>query len=155
MEVRIRPLREEDAKTSYHWRNNPEIFKYTGANYDHTITVEDETNWIRQVINKKNDYRCAIIVDGKYVGNIYLTDIGDGVATYHIFIGEQDYWGKGVAREASKQILDYGFNQLKLHEILLKVKRENTRANRLYQKLGFQEYDNDEIWCSMKIMNRR
>lgn len=153
MEVRIRPLIEEDAKISYQWRNNPEIFKYTGANYDHQITLGDETNWIRQVINNKNDYRCAIIADGQYVGNIYLTDIENGIGTYHIFIGEQDYWGKGIATKASEQLIDYAFKQLNLYEIRLKVKRQNSRAVSMYEKLGFQEYADDGLWCSMKLIN--
>ena len=149
MEVRIRPLIEEDAKTSYHWRNNPEIFKYTGANYDHIITLEDETNWIRQVISKKNDFRCAILVDGNYVGNIYLTNIQDGKAEYQIFIGEKNYWGKGVAKIASRLIISYGFENLQLNIIWLKVKKNNKRAYGLYKALGFSIVEEDEIWFTM------
>ena len=151
MEVRIRQLVEEDAKTSYKWRNNPEIFKYTGANYDHQITLEDETNWIRKIIKNPNDFRCAILANEVYVGNIYLTDIKDGIGNYHIFIGEQEYWGKGIAKEASRQIIEYGFNILGLREIHLKVKKENIRAKILYQRLGFKEYADDCIWYSMKL----
>lgn len=154
MNVRIRPLREEDAQTSYKWRNDTEVFKYTGANYDHEITLEDEANWIRIISKNKDEYRCANIADEEYVGNIYLTDIANGTATYHIFIGNKDYWGKGVAKEASREIIDYGFRVLKLTEICLKVKHDNTRAIKLYQKLGFVKYDQDSIWYSMKLINK-
>lgn len=152
MNVRIRPLREEDAQISYKWRNDTEVFKYTGANYDHEITLEDESNWIRNVSKNKNEYRCAIMANEEYVGNIYLTDIENGCATYHIFIGNKDYWGKGVAKEASRQIIDFGFKVLNLTEICLKVKHDNIAAKALYTKLGFQEYDADDMWLSMRLL---
>ena len=138
MKVTIRPLRREDAYTSVKWRNDSEVFRYTGNTYDHEITIESELAWIERVINKKDDYRCAIEVDGAYVGNIYLTDIHDGEAEYHIFIGNKEYWGKGVAKEASKQILTYAKEKLSLHNVILEVKRENVRAIELYKAVGFQ-----------------
>lgn len=153
MDVTIRPLREEDAYTSVKWRNDPEVFKYTGNTYDHVITIESELNWIRRVLASPTDYRCAIITDGKYVGNIYLHDITKDDAIYSIFIGEKDYWGKGVAQKASLLIIKYGFEYLKLKEITLKVKSLNTRAVSLYKSIGFQKYESDSEWISMKILN--
>ena len=154
MEVNIRPLVESDAYTSVHWRNDPEVFKYTGNTYNHIITIDSELEWIKKVIANPNDYRCAIIAEGKYVGNIYLTDIEGGKATYHIFIGDKEYWGKGVAYKASKKIIEYGFQHLHLDEVVLKVRRENNRAYTLYKRLGFQEFDSDGNWCSMRLQKR-
>ena len=151
MDINIRPLEVKDAYVSVKWRNDSEVFRYTGNTYDHIITLDSEIDWIKRVIANKNDYRCAIIVDGLYVGNIYLTDIKEGKATYHIFIGDKNYWGKGVAKEASKLIIQYGFEKLQLQEINLKVNKQNKRACSLYNSLGFQEYLSDEIWCSMRI----
>ncbi len=141
MEVKIRPLEPEDAYISVKWRNDPEVFKYTANTYGHTIVIEDELNWIKQAIEKtrlKSDYRCAIVADGVYVGNIYLTDVSNGKADYHIFIGNKDYWGKGVAKKASQLIIEYGFFHLGLSEIKLEVHRRNIAAIKLYQSLGFQ-----------------
>ena len=153
MQVTIRPLQEQDAYTSVQWRNDPEVFKYTGNTYDHEIKIGTELEWIRRVIANHKDYRCAILADGVYVGNIYLTDIGDGCATYHIFIGNKYYWGKGVAREASCQIIDYGFKELKLNKIVLDVKKQNERAIKLYLSLGFVILDEGDKWVKMGIMN--
>ena len=154
MQVTIRPLQEQDAYTSVQWRNDPEVFKYTGNTYDHEITIDSELAWIRKVMANHNDYRCAILADGVYVGNIYLTDIGDGCATYHIFIGDRGYWGKGVAREASRQIIDYGFKELKLDKIVLEVRKQNDRAIQLYQKLGFVILSEGDEWIEMEIRKK-
>ncbi len=151
MQVRIRPLQEQDAYTSVKWRNDPEVFKFTGNTYDHEIKIDTELEWIRRVINNPNEYRCAILVDERYVGNIYLTDINDGCATYHIFIGDKDYWGKGVAKMASRLIIEYGFGELHLNNITLRVKKENISAYLLYKALGFRELESDGEWIVMSI----
>jgi diamine N-acetyltransferase len=134
----IRPLEEEDARTSVRWRNIPDIWRYTKSAPDKQITLEDELNWIHDAISDERSARFAIIVDDTYVGNIYLTEIDDKSAEFHIFIGEKSYWGKGVAKEASKQIIKYARDTLGLKRICLEVKRENVAAYRAYRKLGFE-----------------
>jgi len=139
MTVSIRPLKIEDAYTSVKWRNDSEVFRYTGNTYDHSITIESELAWIKRVINKEDDYRCAIEVDGIYVGNIYLTDIHDGEAEYHIFLGNKEYWGKGIAKEASLLIFKRARDIFNLNKILLAVNEKNISAIKLYESLGFVE----------------
>lgn len=150
MEITIRPLIIEDAYTSVKWRNDPEVFKYTGNTYDHEITLESELSWIKRVIESEDEYRCAILVDGIYVGNIYLTDITDKDAIYHIFIGNKNYWGKGVAKKASDLILEYAFDKLRLQSVKLKVHKNNESAIALYAKLGFKTIGFDDPFYSMK-----
>lgn len=156
MQVTIRPLEEQDAYTSVKWRNDPEVFKYTGNTYDHEITIESKINWIRKVIKNNKigkDYRCAILADGEYVGNIYLTDIDGLTANYHIFIGNKDYWGKGAAKQASLLILKYAFDGLQLKSVSLRVRKDNISAFNLYKNLGFQEVEDKDGWTTMQVNN--
>ncbi len=153
MNVRIRPLKEQDAYTSVKWRNDPEVFKFTGNIYNHEITIDNELEWIRKVTANPTDYRCAILVDEVYVGNIYLTDIKEGTAHFHIFIGDKSYWGKGVAKRASLLILEYAFKVLNIKEVLLRVRNVNTSAYNLYLRLGFKDVKVDGIWTLMKLSN--
>lgn len=152
MQVTIRPLEENDAYTSVKWRNDPEVFKYTGNIYKNEIKIENELEWIHKVTSNSKDYRCAILADGVYVGNIYLTDIENGSAEYHIFIGDKLYWGKGVAKQASILILEYAFNVLSLDSVKLQVRKENTSALMLYQRLGFEVEKENVEWISMIVM---
>lgn len=151
MQVTLRPLREEDAYTSVNWRNDKEVFRYTGNTYSDIITLESELSWIKRVINNPDEIRMAIECEGEYVGNIYITDIEDREGEYHIFIGNKDFWGKGVAFDASRLLLDYSFRTLGLRRIKLKVKIQNKAAIRLYQKLGFIEESRDDLWINMYI----
>ena len=84
-----------------------------------------------------------------YVGNIYLTDINGESAEYHIFIGEKNYWGKGVAEEASRQILKYGLCERGFKYVYLHVRKDNVRAVQLYNKLGFVPIENEDNWIKM------
>ncbi|MGV9002165.1 MAG: GNAT family N-acetyltransferase [Candidatus Saccharimonadaceae bacterium] len=145
MEIYIRPLEENDAKISYVWRNDPEIWKYTGSAPDKIITLDDELTWIRRVIKDDTCRRFAIIADNEYVGNIYLTDIHDAKAEYHIFIGNKEYTGKGIAKEASKLIIDFARDILNLSSVTLEVRPENTRAVQLYLSLGFKVVKEEEF----------
>lgn len=157
MQVTIRPLEEKDAYTSVKWRNDPDVFKYTGNIYKEEIKLENELEWIGKVIANNGsgkDYRCAILVDGEYVGNIYLTDIDGISAHYHIFIGNKDYWGKGVAKKASEIILRYAIHELGLNYVYLRVRKVNVNAYSLYKKLGFTDVAEDEGWVSMVYKNQ-
>ncbi len=151
MNTVIRPLSIDDARLSYKWRNDAEIWKYTGKRPDHVILYEDELKWIKDVLSRANERRFAIIADGTYVGNIQLTDIAHDEAVYHIFIGEKTYWGKGVAHEATRLILAYAFADLKLKAVRLRVRTEHERAIRLYLKAGFEERRRDDEFVYMTI----
>lgn len=149
--VQIRPLERKDAKTSYIWRNDPDIWKLTGSRPDRTITLQDEQNWIDKVISDATCRRFAIIADDIYVGNTYLTDIHDGTAEYHIFIGDKNYWGKGIASAASKQLINFGRSKLHLKSIFLKVHEDNSVAIHVYGKMGFSRTGKEGKFIVMSL----
>lgn len=149
--VLIRPLRIEDAKTSFGWRNNPAIWKYTGNKPDIYITEEIETRWLQEKLLDKNSVRFAVLVDDIYVGNIQLTNIIEKQsAEFHIFIGETDFWGKGFAQSASLQLIRYAKSILNIKEIYLFVKPENVFAIRAYEKVGFEKVT-DELKMKLDL----
>jgi len=155
MEIYIRPLKEEDAIISYKWRNDPVIWKYTGKKPDKHITKEIEQNWIKKVLKKRDEKRFAICLskNNQYIGNVQLTHIENAKARFHIFIGEKSFWGKGIATKATKLILKYAFNELKIKEIYLLVNRENHAAIKAYEKSGFKIIKEEEKNYIMKIFN--
>lgn len=138
MNITIRPLQRDDAYTSVKWRNIPELWVHTTFKATKEITIENELEWIQKVIDSPRDDRFAIMADDAYVGNIYLTNIHDGTGEYHIFIGEKEYWGKGIARQASEQLIAHA-KKRHLKKIILEVRKQNEGAFHLYNKLGFKE----------------
>lgn len=147
--VYIRPLTIEDAKISYQWRNDPEVWKFTGSKPDREITYEIEKEWIEKVISDKTCRRFAIIADGNYIGNIQLTNIKNKEAEYHIFIGDKSWWGKGISTLATYQILHFAKEELQLEEVLLSVREENIAAIKSYLKCSFSERESENGWIKM------
>jgi RimJ/RimL family protein N-acetyltransferase len=76
---------------------------------------------------------CAI---GRCV--LFAVDTVNRSAMLGIFIGEKSYWGMGYGQEAVRLLLDYAFNLLNLHSVMLGAYSFNQRALRIYHSLGFQ-----------------
>lgn len=139
MKIKLRPLEEKDAFVSYRWRNNPEIWKLTGFKPNKEITQEDEIAWIKEVLKRTNECRFAVCVDdtNQYIGNAQLTDISYFDAQYHLFIGEIDFWGKGIATNVAKLVIEYAIKELDINQIYSYFNPENISSIRACEKNGF------------------
>ena len=62
----------------------------------------------------------------------------DKAAKVGIVIGEKDYWNQGYGTEALQLLLEYGFQILNYHNIMLGVYSYNKRAIKCYEKVGFK-----------------
>jgi RimJ/RimL family protein N-acetyltransferase len=151
--VYLRPLKITDAKTSYKWRNNPLIWKFTEFKPNKKIDIATEMDWIKKVLKCKNEHRFAICLleTGQYLGNIQLINIADKAGYFHVFIGETSFWGKGIAKEATQLLLNYGFKKLGLDFINLKVHQDNNIAKSIYQKMGFHSIGIDADFMVMTL----
>lgn len=78
---------------------------------------------------------------GKVIGEVVLNDIETDVrqANFRIGIFNENESGKGLGTWAIKNILEYGFQELKLNRIYLDVFSYNERAIHLYKKMGFSQ----------------
>ncbi len=142
MRVYLRAFELDDYKKSVKWRNDRSVTKTLGANY-YYISSEREKKWVENAINdNKTNIRLAICIkeSDEYIGNIYLNSIDwiNRNAEFSIFIGDMQEWGKGYATEATQLMLEYGFFQLDLQRIYLKVLEYNEIAINMYKKIGFK-----------------
>lgn len=137
--IHLRPVTLDDTDRMIAWRNNPFILD-TVFN-PRPITREQHEAWYHQLIN--NSERIEFIIawndSSEPIGRIGLDhiDYHNQKAEYSISIGETGAWGKGLGAEATHLVLDYGFRELNLNKIYLKVFEENQRAVQLYKKMGF------------------
>ena len=139
MKVTLRPLVESDALISWAWRNDPSLWIYTGSSPERSITHEDELNWIRAVLLRKNESRFAICVGDveQYVGNVKLTNITLLDSEFHIFIGDKSMHGLGVGYMATTLLLKHAKSIMRLAEVYLYVHKKNLPAIKIYEKCGF------------------
>ena len=64
-------------------------------------------------------------------------DTNNKKAEFGIFIGEDLARGKGIGTESTILTIKYGFEELKLHKIFLRVFANNYSAIKAYEKAGF------------------
>ena len=62
----------------------------------------------------------------------------DNNARLAIGIYDDTLYGQGIGTQATRLVLEYAFNTLKLHRIDLKVLEYNKRAISCYKKCGFK-----------------
>ncbi|MCW3473564.1 GNAT family N-acetyltransferase [Limobrevibacterium gyesilva] len=74
---------------------------------------------------------------GRYLGWVSLDPLAE---TPHIQLGYRlvrAAWGGGYVTEASRRVLEYGFDALGLGEIVAIVHPDNTRSQAVIRRLGF------------------
>ena len=137
MRVSIRRFEKMDIPLKVEWVNNPANNSF--LHYDIPIEVEKTELWFENNLGRADRYDGLIEMDGIPVGLIGLLSIDqkNSKAEYYILIGNTDFKGKGIAKEASCQILNYGFFKLGLNRIYLYTEAENESAQRLFEKVGF------------------
>lgn len=153
MFIYIRPLCEKDALKSFKWRNDSEIWVYTGSRPDGYITEQIELEWIRRVLSDETSKRFAICIVGtnEYIGNVQLTNIDNGSAQFHIFIGNKSYWGKGISTSATSLVLSFARKCLKLKKVYLDVHEKNIAAIKSYKKNDFEVVSLNGVMLRMEI----
>ena len=85
------------------------------------MEYEKTIKWFRKNHQRLDRYDGVIVLNNIPVGLIGLLSIDYkiGKAEYYILLGEKNIMDKGVAKEASKKILEYAFKTLKLNKVYL------------------------------------
>lgn len=80
-------------------------------------------------------------------------------AEFGIMIGDKNYWSKGYGTDAVRTLAGFGFGELNLNRIYLRVFDYNRRAIRCYEKVGFvlegrlrQGHFHDGRYCDVLLM---
>ncbi|TLM99696.1 GNAT family N-acetyltransferase [bacterium] len=140
--VFLSPVAPEDAALWAAWSNDPEVTIPLGDEAYVPYGLERAQQDVHESATRQDHvFTIVEIESGQAVGRCVLFSINsvDRNAMVGIFIGEKDRWGKGYGQEAMRLLLDYAFNLLNLHNIMLGVFSFNERAIRCYQRLGFHE----------------
>lgn len=139
--IRLRKLRTDDADGMLEWMNDPEAQKnfqaaMNGRSRQEVLAfISGAAVWPEE--GKSIHYAIADDED-TYLGTISLKNINlrDKNAEYAISL-RRNAQGKGVAFEATKELLRLAFEVFGLERIYLNVLTDNDRAIQLYEKSGF------------------
>ena len=137
--LRLERLGPEHFEGSYAASRDPETRRLSGNH--NTEAPEQYTARLSQLPDAEDRADWAILRadDGAYVGeaSLFRLDVHNEAMQFQIALGGPSVFGKGYGSEAAKAVVDYGFDVVGLHRITLHVVDFNTRAQRVYGKLGF------------------
>lgn len=142
--MQLRNLDIADAEGMYAWLSDNKVTSGLNGEYK-DCSIQDAKNFIFESGHAPNEVHKAIVTDeNDYVGTVSLRFINDPEETAELAIVVQsDFFGKGYAWFGVSSMLKYAFNSLKLHSVYWRVKTDNRRAIRFFQKHGFNSPDMD------------
>ena len=135
----LRPWQKQDAQELAAVANNRNIWNNVRDALPSPYAVMDALQWIAHVNSQQPVINFAIVCDGSVVGSIGCQpkeDISRKNIEIGYFIGEP-YWGKGIATEAVKHLLDFIATRLDVVRIEAHVFAQNKSSMKVLQKNGF------------------
>jgi len=141
---------EEILEKSWVWLNDPEI-KYLTNTPD--FTREGQRKWFDNLPNNPNYWVKGIEYEGRVIGVVGLKfiDKEQKKAEYFGYIGEKEFWGRGLSKLLFDLVFEVAKEKFKLENLYLNVISQNVRAIKAYEKAGFRI---DEITDKNVVMTK-
>lgn len=150
----MRPWTETDAESLYKYAKHPEVGPIAGWPV-HT-SVENSREIIKDVLLAPETYAVVLKQTGEPIGSVGIMigrksniQIGEDEGEIGYWIGVP-YWGQGMIPEAVRELMRYGFEELKLTAIWCGYFDGNEKSRRVQEKCGFRYHHTAEnVSCSM------
>lgn len=140
-QLTLRAITQDDLPRYVAWLNDPEVTWHLKTMPP--FNLDDEIDWYNRQHNDPSQLNLAIdLNEGRqHIGSVSLMNINqrDQNAELGIVIGDKTQWGQGYGQEAITLLLQYGFLQLNLHRIYLRVDASHQAGIRCYTNCGFKE----------------
>lgn len=163
----LREITLNDKEELLKLHSHPDVQIYTGEPIVESIEEIEKAIRIRIDNYKKYGFGrwATFLKNGMqfvgWAGLAYLPEF-DEIDLGYRFLPE--YWGLGIATEASRAILTYGFDSLKIKKIIAIALKENKASIRVMEKVGmkfdkFAPYElgsEDAIWywCDKNMITK-
>jgi RimJ/RimL family protein N-acetyltransferase len=139
MKVILREWKRSDAEKLAKIANNKKVWDNVRDRLPHPYTKKDAQEWLELAKKERTATTFCIEADGQLAGSIGVIlkdDVYRKTAEIGYFVGEE-YWGKGIATEALKQMLDYIQKQFDVVRIYAEVFEYNKASMKVLEKNGF------------------
>ena len=140
LRLTLRPLAQADVLALFEIHSDPKTMRYWSApvwqndERGHAMLARDldqsETDHLRLGIE--------LNASGKLIGTCSLFDINEPCRSAELgYMLASSAWGQGLMQEALRALLDFAFDNLKLHRIEADTDPRNERSARLLEQLNF------------------
>ncbi|MBE6835960.1 MAG: GNAT family N-acetyltransferase [Ruminococcaceae bacterium] len=147
----LRPWKETDAEELYKYAKDGRVGHPAGWPV-HT-SVENSREIIKTVLSEPETYAVVLKETGLPVGSIGLMfhtalAVEDNECELGYWLGVP-YWGNGLIPEASRELIRYAFEDLRVKRVWCGYSDGNEKSKRVQEKLGFEYHRRDEnVWFS-------
>lgn len=130
----------DDAADLHSYASNPEVSKYVF--WEAHRTLSDTKDYIRFILDlyengKLSPWGIEYKEDGRLIGTFDFVNWQPNHKSAEIgYALSKDYWGKGIATEAAKELIHFGFTKMDLVRIQAKCLVENAGSERVMEKAG-------------------
>ena len=149
MEIYLRKIESHDLDIFKKYANDEEIHKYNS--YD--VYIRSKEVGIDQFLHAKDEnvYVICLKDSDEVIGDIGEQQVpGLSEIKIGLTIFRKDLWGQGIGYQAITQLLDM-LTAKGVKKVILSVEKQNERAIRLYKKIGFTIYAEDDKKYRMSI----
>ncbi len=144
----LRPFREKDLEDEFSIAGYPDTMSF----YPRAYTKEEVAEIIKKNIRtfETSGYGLFAVMDkhsGEYLGDCGITiQIIDGEEEFEVgYRIRKEYWGQGLAAEAARAVVKYGFKKLRLKKLCSYMAKDHYQSKRIAEKAGMtlqKEYRN-------------
>lgn len=137
--VILRPIELEDADLLRNMINDPKMEAFV-VGYSFPVSKLQQSEWIKNLGSKKNEFRAIIDVKGTAIGMVMLTDIDfkNGTAEIHIKIADTKHRGCGYGKDVIDCLTSYAFDDLRLNCIYCSIREDNVASQKLFESCGYE-----------------
>lgn len=140
--IELKALQKGHAAYFCRWINDDEVIRYSLSIFQKLKNNEQVKSWLVETIKDSGTFKKGIFLEGtdQLIGYAGICDLSstNKSGEYFIFIGDKNFWGKGVGTEVTRHVLRIGFNELDLNRIMLTVSEPNVGGVKAYQRAGFR-----------------
>ncbi|MBP2079541.1 GNAT family N-acetyltransferase [Oceanobacillus polygoni] len=146
--IMVRPLQENDNYLLVRWLSNPAVLEF----YEGRDKPFDLEKVNKDFYNRHDGVdRCIVVYEVIAIGYIQFYQVNNKTSTIHDysqeeitygmdqFIGEPEYWNKGIGTLLVLSMVDYLLEKKQAHRVIMDPQRTNLRAIRCYEKCGFKK----------------
>ena len=139
----LRNLEIIDCNENYlNWLNDEEVNKFLETRW-YPQSIKSIQSFVDEINKSEHSYLFGVFYKEDnnsliHIGNIKIGPIHKfySYADISYFIGDKNYWGKGLATEAIKSLLKFGFEVINLNRIQAGVFASNIGSIKALEKAG-------------------
>ena len=137
----LRPLKMTDAQDLHTIFSDPKVMRYWSSKPWTSIDQAYEKISLDQAALKAGESIILGVernIDDGLIGTCSLFEINEQCRRAEIgYVLRSTVWGEGYMNEALHALVDYGFNEVKLHRIEADIDPRNQASEKTTQRLGF------------------